>query len=379
MLAAIADTLQAADFTLTTLGAGIALVYLWRELRRVRRTAPTSGTSAGRGAAPAEAPAARLPDAGRSAVRLPDGGRSAAGLTDGGRSAAGLTDEGRSAAGLLGDAVNSCRGVHTEGPCGHDGGLGLRHAAFALLLLIGSIAGLRLALVGPESGTEPPGTATWFRGHSADVTGRFIVAGAMLWMLIAARHGATQGENAVLRTGGAAGRGGLSARRFGSEARGVLLAIPAALAVTAAVDGFAVLSKLALRAVSPEAAPVQHPVLVALETGGWGVWGSVLLVVSAVVAAPLVEELFYRGILVGALRRRLLSDSLAVGLSGLMFGLMHVGVPEAVVPLTVMGLLLGYLRIRYNSLWMCVVIHALFNARTMTFALLAPEVIRARM
>ncbi|MBK8913927.1 MAG: CPBP family intramembrane metalloprotease [Phycisphaerales bacterium] len=322
MLAAHADTLQAADLVLTTLGAGIAVVYLWREVRRQRRLNRTNTP-------------------------------------------------------WTGDAAAAAAGSASTA-----GGLGLRHAVFSLLLLVGLVAALRLALVGAESGTEPPGTAAWFRGHSAEVLGRFITAGAMLWMLIAAQRGARFAKSCddlLPREGAAAGQVGLLTRPLGSEGRGLLLALPAALGVTAAVDGFAVVSKLALRAIAPQTGPVQHPVLLALEAGGWGVWGSVLLVVSAVVAAPLVEELFYRGILLGALRRRLMSDGLAVAFSGLLFGLMHIGVPDAVLPLTVMGLLLGYLRIRHHSLWMCVLIHAYFNARTMSFALLAPEVLRARM
>jgi membrane protease YdiL (CAAX protease family) len=40
-----------------------------------------------------------------------------------------------------------------------------------------------------------------------------------------------------------------------------------------------------------------------------------------------------------------------------------------------MGVVLGYLRLRCGSLWPCIVLHALFNARTMIAALLAPELL----
>ncbi len=44
-------------------------------------------------------------------------------------------------------------------------------------------------------------------------------------------------------------------------------------------------------------------------------------------------------------------------------------------PLVTMGVVLGYVRLRCGTLWPCVVMHALFNARTMAFALLAPELL----
>ena len=41
-----------------------------------------------------------------------------------------------------------------------------------------------------------------------------------------------------------------------------------------------------------------------------------------------------------------------------------------------MGVVLGYVRLRYRSLSACILTHVLFNARTMLFALLNPELVR---
>jgi membrane protease YdiL (CAAX protease family) len=42
-----------------------------------------------------------------------------------------------------------------------------------------------------------------------------------------------------------------------------------------------------------------------------------------------------------------------------------------------MGVILGYVRVRYRSLPACILIHALFNARTMVLVLLNPEMVRS--
>ena len=53
------------------------------------------------------------------------------------------------------------------------------------------------------------------------------------------------------------------------------------------------------------------------------------------------------------------------------------GSERAALPLMTLGVLLAYVRVRFRSLTACVVAHAVFNARTMAFALLNPEMIRA--
>jgi membrane protease YdiL (CAAX protease family) len=51
--------------------------------------------------------------------------------------------------------------------------------------------------------------------------------------------------------------------------------------------------------------------------------------------------------------------------------------PQDVLPMVTLGVVLGYIRLRYRSLPACVLVHMLFNARTMIIATLAPELITA--
>lgn len=131
----------------------------------------------------------------------------------------------------------------------------------------------------------------------------------------------------------------------------------------------------------PEDIQPIHPVLVALQQSAWNVgdvpWGTIQLIVAAVVIAPLAEEVFFRGLMLdsiwGLTRRRWV----AVIVSGVGFGFIH-GQPQDILPLVTLGIALGYLRMRTRSLVPCIVAHILFNARTMTLVLLAPELIDSR-
>jgi len=126
----------------------------------------------------------------------------------------------------------------------------------------------------------------------------------------------------------------------------------------------------------PETEAPEHPVLVAFRKSAWGGWGQMQLLVGAVVIAPVTEELFFRGLLLGTLVRHIRRLWPAVVISGAAFGLIHIAQPQSVLPLVTMVVVLGYLRLRCGSLWPCIVLHALFNARTMIAALLAPELLR---
>lgn len=80
------------------------------------------------------------------------------------------------------------------------------------------------------------------------------------------------------------------------------------------------------------------------------------------VVAPICEELFFRGFLFGALRRRGLPVALAV--SGLAFGIAHGASSPAgfLVPLAALGVILALLYERTRSLYPSIALHALNNS-----------------
>jgi membrane protease YdiL (CAAX protease family) len=218
----------------------------------------------------------------------------------------------------------------------------------------------KIAILVAELGGSPataaiPGSTAWHRATLMEQGTALLVFGLMVVMLAQARR-ANPGRFSLGRaTGVAAGIVGLL----------VLLPLTALQSE---------MGRIVWNWLHPETAPPVHAVLQALSQSQWGTWGTVQLVVGAVLIAPLTEELFFRGLLLQALCYHFRHGWLAVAVSAVTFGLVHAQ-PQDVLPLLTMGVVLGYLRLRCGVLWPCILLHALFNARTMAFVVLAPELL----
>jgi membrane protease YdiL (CAAX protease family) len=90
--------------------------------------------------------------------------------------------------------------------------------------------------------------------------------------------------------------------------------------------------------------------------------GLVVLAVLIVVGTPIVEELFFRGVLQGALLQRM-RPAAAIAASSLAFGLAHQQVLQ-LPGLVAFGGVLGYLAWRTQRLGPSIVTHAAFNLAT---------------
>jgi membrane protease YdiL (CAAX protease family) len=97
----------------------------------------------------------------------------------------------------------------------------------------------------------------------------------------------------------------------------------------------------------------------------------VALGVLVVLAAPVSEEVFFRGFLFGGLRGRLSFWPAAV-ISGLLFGLVHLpGGALQVPPLAVFGVLLAWLYERTGSLGPPILMHVIQNSISFSYTLSA--------
>ncbi|WP_324671010.1 CPBP family intramembrane glutamic endopeptidase [Hymenobacter sp. GOD-10R] len=85
----------------------------------------------------------------------------------------------------------------------------------------------------------------------------------------------------------------------------------------------------------------------------------VLSFVVVCISAPILEELFFRGLLLSGLLKNY-SPRKAIIQSSLLFGIIHL-YPMQAVSAMVMGLFLGWLYYRTQSLSACIVAHALNN------------------
>ena len=105
--------------------------------------------------------------------------------------------------------------------------------------------------------------------------------------------------------------------------------------------------------------PVAHELLLILgETQS--PWLRVAIVITAVVLAPIAEEMFFRGQIQTYLRYVLRSPWTAVLITAACFALVH-PTKWAWPSLFFLGVCLGYVYERTGNLWSCMILHALFN------------------
>jgi len=174
------------------------------------------------------------------------------------------------------------------------------------------------------------------------------MAGQVLWLLaslLVAVRGFPLGLSRGL---------GLSMRHwFYDGARSVV----AVLAVFPVCNGLSALSVLLLR---PFGLVHEHTMLAALRDlePGW----HVAIVFSAVVMAPLAEEVFFRGLLQSMLRRYTRQPWVAVVITSAAFASIHFSTPQHLPALFVLSLVLGYNYERTGRLVAAIGIHVLFNA-----------------
>ncbi len=93
--------------------------------------------------------------------------------------------------------------------------------------------------------------------------------------------------------------------------------------------------------------------------------GFFVLAVLLIFGAPLVEELFYRGLLLKALKRHLPAPLAVIG-CGIGFGAAHFNL-VTLPGLAVFGIVLAILAHRSGRLGSSIVAHAAFNATTVAF------------
>lgn len=119
---------------------------------------------------------------------------------------------------------------------------------------------------------------------------------------------------------------------------------------------------------STSATLVQAKAGEALTTAAQNPLGAALLVLLTCVVVPLVEEAIFRGYLYAGLRRAIPVPAATVG-SALLFGSLHLSL-GALIPITLVGIVLAQLYERHRVIWPCVVCHALHNTLVVALLLL---------
>jgi membrane protease YdiL (CAAX protease family) len=131
-------------------------------------------------------------------------------------------------------------------------------------------------------------------------------------------------------------------------ALGVLVILPPVLAV-----------KFAATALLPERWIHVHPLIEGVETQQGPLL--VMILFSAVVLAPLSEEILFRGMVQSMLRQRTGRPWVAIAVTSVLFGMIHYQMPQDVPALMLFGAALGYNYERTGRLTGSIFLHACFN------------------
>ncbi|WP_343564736.1 CPBP family intramembrane glutamic endopeptidase [Kiloniella sp. b19] len=113
-----------------------------------------------------------------------------------------------------------------------------------------------------------------------------------------------------------------------------------------------------------------NPQSTVVETLGHTPSSLVVLITGTLIIAPVLEEIIFRGLLLGWLELKM-SRLKALMVSSLAFALVH-GAPLLVPALFVAGMGFGFARQKAKSLWPAIVLHAIFNGLSVLLILSAP-------
>lgn len=125
------------------------------------------------------------------------------------------------------------------------------------------------------------------------------------------------------------------------------------------------LTVYAMQCVNPDFQPPEHQTIRILLSGEAGALAAGLTTISAVVLAPVNEEILFRGLVQPLLAVGTRSAWIAILVCGAAFACFHFPLVHTMPALFALGLLLGYLRARTGSLTLVILVHMVFNAKTL--------------
>ncbi len=243
------------------------------------------------------------------------------------------------------------------GTPGRPSDLNVVHLAALFLgwFLLGQMGGRAASemLGSPEPGTT---ASTMVMLLAGVISAPFVLAVALLVARLAFRHGIVHGMGLSLR------------RPLVDSVRGVL----GVLAVFPICWIMSILAKASV----PDEYQKTHVILLFLRAGCVGVGWKVMGGLTALVVAPVLEEVMFRGILQTALRRYAGSPWIGILLASVIFAAIHLswdlgtGVVrgwENLPPLFALAVALGYNYERSGRLWPCILMHMLFNGINLAY------------
>ena len=147
------------------------------------------------------------------------------------------------------------------------------------------------------------------------------------------------------------------------------------LAIWPFCAGALILTRAIILRFAPDHQFDEHATLNLLHAGHAGhAWIPVALTLGAVIAAPLGEELFFRGMIQSMLQRVTPSAWLGALGAAVIFAAFHWNNPDTLPSMLIFGLALGVAFARTRSLAVPIIMHVCFNGKTILRLLLGAPV-----
>lgn len=200
------------------------------------------------------------------------------------------------------------------------------------------------------------------------ITGTIVVAAFDPDLESTAAREAAQAVVAIALFGTAVG---FALARHGARLRSALTALGMRGSPLGATIGLAILAwgiyLLSALVLTPLLQPEQEDIAVELGTDFGSAWSILTAGLLIVVAAPISEEVFFRGFMFGALRNSLPLWTAAL-ISALVWGALHLsgGNLGVAIQLSLFGIVLAWLYERSGSLWSPILAHTINNAIAFT-------------
>lgn len=158
------------------------------------------------------------------------------------------------------------------------------------------------------------------------------------------------------------------ARRFffgrGRVAGDVLIGVVVALTAISVCQWIGQGTEMVFRRITPDYVFKEHETIEALRRPGQGLAAVWILRISAILVAPIAEEVFFRGLLQTALGSALRSRWAAVLITSVAFAAVH-ALPHHWPALIVLSVMIGVAYERTGALVAPIAIHMIFNANTL--------------
>ena len=102
------------------------------------------------------------------------------------------------------------------------------------------------------------------------------------------------------------------------------------------------------------------------------IWGYILLIIAVAIIAPIGEELLFRGFLQQFLEQNWKDITRAILITSLFFSIIHMN-PYWFIQIYVLGVMLGFLSWKTNSIFPPLILHALNNGTALLFSFIDIE------